>query len=296
MRSQTGTYKNTPTDPLHDLLSSKLRTSKLIFQHLSTLRISMSTSAQTNPQTTLWLWPTGLFPRRIMYYLRAKSLTSSILQAHNIRLIPVVSANGARVSAPGYEDRPPNSMLPCLRIEKMNAPPFFIHESGAILEWFEDIFGFEQGYKDLRGTDALQRARTRDILNLLTDAIVWTGVKIIHSDSSSLSWSGLTREQWSETAAKDAQNRVQYYLSRLEEWVTPAIQKGSKSLSGLEVEVTLADFAVMAMVQYQEENIGRDWIAGHKNLREWCERAKQEAWFVSREQLDEMERVGFEVL
>jgi hypothetical protein len=45
-------------------------------------------SSPPYPKTTLWLWPTGLFPRCIIYYLHAKHLTLPILMHHNIYLVP----------------------------------------------------------------------------------------------------------------------------------------------------------------------------------------------------------------
>ncbi|CAG5137401.1 uncharacterized protein ALTATR162_LOCUS89 [Alternaria atra] len=98
--------------------------------------------------TTLWLWPTGLFPRRIIYYLRAKNISSSMLHEKNIHLIPVVLDKGAPtpdlVSRPGLEARPAETSLPVLRITYADDPgnasrssssyrlsvPSFVHVGG----------------------------------------------------------------------------------------------------------------------------------------------------------------------
>src|SRR4051812_27149110 len=50
---------------------------------------NMSTTSNSLPKTTLWVWSSGAFPRRIVYYFHAKGITTTILAQHNIHLIPV---------------------------------------------------------------------------------------------------------------------------------------------------------------------------------------------------------------
>jgi hypothetical protein len=74
------------------------------------------TSQNQQHTTALWLWPTGLFRRRVIYYLRAKSITSSILHKEKTKLVSVVLANGALASILSLEARPADTSLPVLRI------------------------------------------------------------------------------------------------------------------------------------------------------------------------------------
>jgi len=246
----------------------------------------------TPPTTihTLWLWPSGFFPRRIMYYLRAKRLPSSILSLHNINIIPVAYTPAGLASKEGHEARPVGTTLPCLRIEKPGQEPFLVYESMAIMEYFENLFGCE-AYPDLRGSTPEQRSRTSDILSLLQEAIVWHGVAYMHGDPATLLWSGMKTPQ-SSSAFTDAKMRHHKLLSKLEDWVGYGITtEGWRSLSG-DTEVTLADIVLMAAVEFSEHWYARewkDWIAEHGILRIWCEKAKEQPWFVKSKELDEMD-------
>jgi glutathione S-transferase len=225
-----------------------------------------------------------------MYYLRAKSLPSAILSIHNINIIPVTYSPAGLASKEGHEVRPAGTTLPCLRIKKPGQEPFFICESMAIMEYFEELFGCK-AYPDLRGSTLEQRSRTSDILSLLQEAIVWYGVACLHGDPSTLLWSGMKTPQ-SSSASADAKMRHHKLLSKLEKWVGDGITiEGWRSLSG-DTEVTLADLVLMATVEFAEHWYAgewRDWIAEHGVLRVWCERAKEQPWFVTKEELEEMD-------
>jgi glutathione S-transferase len=247
----------------------------------------------THPKITLWLWPTGLFPRRIIFYLRAKHITASTLLAHNIQLVPVTldPQTYALASLPGFEARPEGASVPVMRVEAADRV-FWVWESMAIMEYFEEVFGVEDEYEDLRGSTVMQRSRTRDVLSLLGDAIVWSNVALIHFDSKTTSWSGLTQEQMSADAAAHAQGKFRALLRRLEEWVieNDVKREGSGSLSGPGVRVTLADVCVVAHVEYLREMYGVEWLERSEGLVGWCATRKGEEWVVGREDLDGVER------
>jgi glutathione S-transferase len=249
------------------------------------------------PKITLWLWPTGLFPRRVVYYLRAKNITLSMLQAQNIHLIPVILVKDppkpGLVSKAGFEPRPSEMSLPALRIQHTDGKEFWIHETSAILEYFEEVFSKARGYEDLRGNTAEQRARTRDALSLLVEASIWGGVALVHSDANTTYWSGLSEGEMSASAAKHAERKFHSLLSRLEKWVEADVVGGeSQSLSGLGGSVTLADLLVMAQVEYMQEMYGLDWVGEHGVLRVWYERMKGEEWVVGKEDLLDVENTG----
>lgn len=256
------------------------------------------TSPSPFTKATIWIWPTGLFPRRLIYYLRAKRITTSTLIAHNIHLIPVtLSMPAGLVTKPGYEPRPDGLSLPCMRVEQPDGSLFWVRESLAIIGWLEDVFGKEKGYDDIRGNRLEQRAKTADIMSVFADAMSWSGTSLIHSDLSTLSWSGMSQDQMSASAAVDAKRRFHLYLSRLEGWVeSDVIGKETKSVSGEGANVTLADIVVMTMVMYTEDAYKKDWLEEHGVLRVWCERAKKEAWFVGIEELKRCEEGGWEVV
>jgi glutathione S-transferase len=254
-------------------------------------------SPNSQPRVTLWLWPTGLFPRQVVYYLRAKNITTSILHEENIHLIPVFLDKDAPtpdlVPHPGLETRPAGTSLPALRIIYADGTIFWIYETSAILEYFEEAFSVASGYQDLRGATTQQRSRTRDTLSLLSDAITWSAVALVHSNPLTTSWSGLTTEKMSTSAAMHARSKFHALLSRLETRVQgDVIGSQSRSLSGAGASVTLADLCLMAQVEYMSEMYGIDWVDQHGVLRVWCDRSQGEEWVVSKDALHEIENSG----
>lgn len=148
---------------------------------------------------------------------------------------------------------------------------------------------------DVRGSNPEQRARSRDIVSLLADATLAYGLYLMNSDPSTLSWSGIAQSDWSAQTAAHARKRHSFLLSRLEEWVEEdVIGKRCLSLAGEGTSVTIADFVLMACVEYNEENYGKDWVEDHGILRVWVERVKGEGWCVGKEELRRLEMEGFE--
>jgi len=238
----------------------------------------------SHPRTTLWLWPTGLFPRRILYFLRIKNITTSILSSHNITIIPVtMTPTYALESLPGFESRPGNTTLPVMRVGET-----WIYESLAIMEYLEELLGKDGGAAwDIRGDSALKKAHTRDVLSLLGDAVVWSGVAFIHSEASSTSWSGLTASQMSASAAAHADKKFRVLMARLEYGVS---QRQGKRLSGGE-QVTLADICLVSQVEYMTK-YGMQWLDGWDMLGKWYEGIKGEEWVLGKEVLEGVEGSG----
>lgn len=247
----------------------------------------------TPPTTTLWIWPTGLFPRRVLYYFRAKGITLSVLQQNNIHLVPVILENYQLVSMSDFEARPADTSLPVCRIERANAKTVWIHESIAILEYLEEKFPSSEGYPNLIGSSIEQRARTRDILSLTNDAFVWSGVELIHTNPATTMWSGLTVDGMSSTAASQAGAKVCMLFERLEKWVRESVtDKRCKSLAGEGASVTLADVMLMAQVEYFNMSDGPVLVADYSVLKLWHDKAKLEAWYVGNDVLRTVETAG----
>lgn len=250
-----------------------------------------------NTSITIWLWPTGLFPRRIIYFLAAKKITTSILAAHNITLIPVTLQMNpmALASKPGYEARPDDTSLPIMRIRSRDSngvsEDIYIRESLGIMTYLNDIFGPDNGCTDMNGTTPVQRAKTADIISNLTDATLWSLVEFVHTNPSACSWSGLDEEQMSPGASAHGAKKFHALLDRLEKWVKKdVVGRQTKSLAGEGGDVTMADIALMAQVEYMREMYGLVWLEGHGVLKGWWERTRGEEWVVKRETLDEVEK------
>jgi glutathione S-transferase len=125
----------------------------------------------TQVQLELYVLPWGLYPRRVLLYLTAKSLLSSPL----LKITPVAPLPTG-MTAPG---KPPGS-VPILRLPDGT----FIKQSLAIIEFFEDICENPNPSKDwqveiaktanqeasMRGRTAEEKSRTREVLGLVDEA------------------------------------------------------------------------------------------------------------------------------
>lgn len=243
------------------------------------------TDSTIENKITLWIWPSGLFPCRLIYYFRAKGLTLSVLKQHGIQLVPIVLASSppALQSMEGFETRPVDSSLPIMRIRHADGRTTWIRESLSILVYLEDVFPASAGWPELRGENAEQVAQGSDILCLLVDATHWSLVELINSNSSTTSWSGLKEEEMSASTATYAANKVQFYLTRLEQWLEADKASNAKGTS-------LAGLALLAQVEYYEMMYGMDWLCGHRALRQWVENTKRETWYVSNDGLKTVEQ------
>lgn len=271
----------------------------------------MMSPSTTAPKITIWLWPTGLFPRRIIYYFRAKNINLSTLRAHNIDLIPV-SLDAASVTfttKAGDEAPPAGASMPCMRIQYLEGESSdpetmgYIHESNAMIAYLEEIFNGGNGNKwanrNIMGSTRSQRARTHDITSLLGDAMIYANVMLMHSDTRTLSWSGLAAEDMSAATAAHAQEKFDKLFSKLEGWINrDIVEKGMPSLSGKENEVTLADIVLMANVTYALDAFGTNYFdkEKHKVLAQWANRVSDAAWCVGSEALGKAEEAGWEAV
>ncbi|KAF9701127.1 hypothetical protein EKO04_001067 [Ascochyta lentis] len=249
-------------------------------------------SELSSTKTTIWIWPSGLFPRRLIFYFRAKGITLSVLKEHNIELVPVelTTCPPALRSMPGHERRPADSSLPILRIEYHNGRTIWIRESLSIIEYLEEQFSTSHGFRDLRGRTAEQHAQARDVIGLLNDATHWSLVALIHSDPTTTYFSGLSREEMSSTTAEHAKKKFSSYLERLEQWL---LGDDGEGMMG----ATVSGVVLLAQVEYFEMMYGSDWVHGHGVLRAWVNRMKEEEWFVGNEELKSVERgEGWELL
>ncbi|KAJ4367737.1 hypothetical protein N0V86_009858 [Didymella sp. IMI 355093] len=229
------------------------------------------TPTTQNTKTTLWIWPAGLFPRRLLYYFRAKHMTLTVLKDHNIDLIPVALSTSppALESVLGYEARPKDASLPVMRIVHADGKESWIRESLSILEYLEDLLPSPS----LVGESAEERAQTRDIVSLLNDTMHWGLIHLIHSDPKTTFWSGLSEDEMSKSTAEHAKGKFEFYLQRLEDWTR---DDGGAIMR----RTTIAGIVLLAQVEYHEMMYGANWIEGHTVLREWIHGMQEEVWYV----------------
>ncbi|KAJ8117755.1 hypothetical protein OPT61_g1131 [Boeremia exigua] len=243
--------------------------------------------SSANVRTTLWIWPSGLFPRRLVYYFRAKKITLPILTSHNIYLVPVaISTSSSTLEAiQGFETRPKDATLPILRISRKNGEETWIRESLSIIQYFEELFPASDGWPDLQGVSMEERAQVTDVLSLLGDVVHWSLIYLINSDQTTTRWSGLSEESISSSAAAHAKGKRQFYLDRLQKWLeTDALR--------ITERMTIAGVVLLAQVEYHEMIYKTDWIEGHTVLGQWIERMRGEEWYVTNRALKDVEDQG----
>ncbi|OAG36054.1 hypothetical protein AYO21_09772 [Fonsecaea monophora] len=248
---------------------------------------------------TLWVWPGGIFPRRVAYYVKAKSVTADHLNRLGLTLIPCTvdlkSQDLALDAIPGYEKRPKGFSLPVLRIQDLESSNHskFIAQSSSILEYLEDLLPASDGHPSLRGDDAFQAARVRDIVQLINEVLTWCNVHVRHLTAFSLGWSGMTEEQQSPQAGEDAQVQYRRLLTTLQSW-TNTCSKGV-SLVGAD-RPTLADITAAAAKTSMEDLYGINLFDGFEGLEAWWTRYQSSPWFVIRDVIDQIEKDGFNLL
>lgn len=189
-----------------------------------------------------------------------------------------------------HEARPADTTLPILRISHPDGKEVWIRESLSILLHFEELFPSTDGWPDLRGETPEARAHTSDVLSLLSDAIHWSLVALINSDSKTTAWSGLGEMGMSDSAAEHGKGRWQLYLDRLELWLQNDDRRAIERDS-------IAGMVLLAQFEYHEVIYDADWIEGHILLRKWVEGMKEEAWYVESRALKDVEKgLGWEIV
>lgn len=263
---------------------------------------------------TLWLWPTGLYPARVVHYLKAKHLPREVL-AH-ITIIPEMldtSVGGIRPVNGDMPARPEGFSLPCLAVEPLPTSDMststrnsaknanresktrYISQASAILEFLEDVLPPTHGHEDmsLRGANAIQTGRVRDVVNMFSEALVAVGFHARHAFASTLLWSGMTAEEQGVGAAADAWRETRRRVGALERWVAREEVEGW--IAGTSTP-SIADFTVFGGVEYVGRMYpGLDMFEGFEALQRWRDRCREDQDFATAEEMVALERgEGFE--
>ncbi|KAM0282015.1 hypothetical protein ACHAQH_003221 [Verticillium albo-atrum] len=257
------------------------------------------------PQKTLWLWPSGMFPRRVVYYLKAKSLPLSILRSPSnprgdLSIISLTLDQKAMAIVPskqGTEDRPPGCSLPVIRVDGTRT--LLVRQSATVLEYLEDCYPPADGYRDLTGgsTSMETRATVRDMVQAMNEVAIGMSLHVRHSYESTLSWSGMTKEQQSSATGEEGRAQWTTQLAKLDSWAREdVVDRGALSIAGVTDMPTLADFALISSVQYVQEVYGFDMLEGFEVLGIWYERFTASQWFVSRSEISLLESEGLDAL
>ncbi|KAG2019542.1 hypothetical protein GB937_005090 [Aspergillus fischeri] len=225
-----------------------------------------------NVQQTLWVWPRGLYPGQLVYYLKAKSLPITVLHSPEnpdgpLNIVPIkidTAAGKLTLALPNTEPQPPNSLLPVMRIVDGDTTRI-LHQATAVLQYLEEYYHPSQGYNDLSGGSCPE---------LRAHLAVTLGR--INKEEQSAAASVYSRRQWKGEMAK------------LDRWVSENAQAESISVSGLVGAPNLADFALLSAVELFREFFNEDILEGYAALEAWYKRYSESCWFVRREDFDSL--------
>lgn len=207
---------------------------------------------KTMAKQRLWVLPWGLYPRQVTIYLKEKGIFDKF------NVIPVNITTNGMEEAPG---KPPGSM-PILEVDRPSADGkdsgHYILQSTAILEYLEDIYGPGPGTADMRGATPEERARVRDCMSVLNEAVEFFGA-YCHKASKLFE----TMEEPSVEAAKVLLERTQQMLTLLESIAA----KEGPWLAGKGGGPTIVDCVAMAFMQFAWYVYKFDVTEGHPRLK-----------------------------
>lgn len=200
----------------------------------------------------LWVYHGGASPRRAIIYLAERGFPSNVVD-----ILPTTMAGpGAPANAPG---KPPGA-VPLLMLENGKS----IHESIAILEYFEDLAD-ARGLQSMRGHTPQDRASVREMLGLTEQVTISIELAAVHGCVAFAP--GIENAQ-SAPSVRWLLRYCHQQLDRIAEYASP---KGP-FLVNLEDDttgrrVTIADCVLFAILQYAQLAFGFDLAKEHPRVQ-----------------------------
>lgn len=252
--------------------------------------------SQGPTEHTLWLWPEGMFPRRITFWLLMKGLVASPADllagktkdpSIRISLIRMDISKGF-VYLDTADPAPQGASSPCLRIHHVSSgAKHYIHESSAILAYLE------RAYSDvgpaLAPQDPIGLAIMDDLAGVINLAMGDSYYYIKHSVPQTAAWSGLKNEERSHAAAINGYASMVRNLVKLQWWAEDSLQNTGWLTPAVEgpgvIDITLASGR-----RYLELTFGWNIFEKEelKSLAAWYERFQAVPWWKT---LEERENV-----
>ena len=199
----------------------------------------------------VWVFHGGASPRRVVVYLGERGFADNVVDI----LPATISGPGAPAEAPG---KPPGS-VPLLALPNGQC----IHESIAIIEYFEDLADV-QGLRTMRGRTPQERARVRDMLGLTEQLTIGVELAAVHGCTV---FSSEIEGQQSAPSVRWLLRYCDKQLSRISEYASsegPFLVKLADEST--ERSVTVADCVLFATLQYARELFGLDFSKAHPRI------------------------------
>jgi glutathione S-transferase len=251
---------------------------------------------------TIWIWPRGLYPGQMHFYLKAKSLPLSVLNTPDnpdglLTIVPIrIDPEVARLvlTFPDTEPQPPDSLLPVMKIVDGDTTRI-LHQSTAIVQYLEESYPPSEGYKDLSGGGSLElKAHVQAIVQLVMDAMIWMQADIFHVHDFAVTLGQITKEEQSMAASVYAKKRWRRELAKLDRWVQKLDQERAPiSLAGDLDTPTIADFTLLSAVELFKDFFDTDVLEGFSALQVWYKRYTESQWWIPREEVDALGESGY---
>ena len=202
----------------------------------------------------LWVFDGGAAPRRVVIYCVERNFAQGFID-----IIPTtISGPGAPAVAPG---KPPGS-VPMLALPSGE----LITESLSILDYLEDVAKL-QGLPSLRGSTPVEQAKVRTLLSLIETVTLSVEIAAVNG---SVAFAPLVEGQQSAGLERWLMAFVHSNLGRIEEVADPQgpyLVKPADSSA----EVSTADCALFATLQYASELWGLNLVDEHPRLKSFHE-------------------------
>lgn len=238
-----------------------------------------------NLQLKLFLWPRGLFPRRIAYQLLMQELVESPKALLSGKAaVPNISLNISTLGPSGFEDsdptdpKPAGYSSPCLRVtDTTTGKVQWIRESSAISYFLAEAF---PSRLPLQGESLVDRAAAADMVYLINLMAHDSSYYVRHASAAASSWSGVQNEDRSLPAALDAKTSMLRSLQKLQSWSLESLQTTGWLTPGIQ-HPGLVDVSLAAILRYLGLVYELDFLEDDtfEPLRGWWAKFKTVPWW-----------------
>ncbi|GAP88568.2 hypothetical protein SAMD00023353_7000410 [Rosellinia necatrix] len=241
-------------------------------------------------QLTLFLWPAGLFPRRVTYWLVLKGLVSSysdILAGKTAD--PNLSIVRLGITPPkfGWTYEPADDPLPasvststpCLRVrDAETGAERWVRESSSIIAYLERAYAGRG--PALAPAGALDAAATGDLVGQLNLALAESATYLRHASPQLAVYAELRDEDRSRAAARVGHRQFVRGLAKVQAWAADSLATTGWLTPGTDGP-GLVDVNLAAPRRYLELAYGWDLFEDEelKPLDEWYKRFQKLPWW-----------------
>ncbi|KAF6817721.1 hypothetical protein CPLU01_13496 [Colletotrichum plurivorum] len=242
---------------------------------------------------TLYLWPRGFYPRRVVYYLLIKGLAkpADLLQGKSTAptlKINIVNYNKEtqKLEPVDVDDpKPADKSTPCMRVvDSATRRTRWVHESTAIPAYLEDAY---PNLPPLQSQSIVERAVMGDIILAINAAQDDFSYYLRHASPIACRYMALDNADRSQTAALNGKAQMNRCLLKVQKWAAESLAESGWLTPGIETP-GLADVCLAGWIRYIELAYEFNVLEGDglDALRSWWARFQTLPWW------EEMEETG----